>query len=129
MTDVNEAKDVEAADGEQTRRSSHCYAGDNRVLRYFWAIRPQLWDAPDFEKTAFVLQFAINEGKAQSGWEEITDALAEIMPNKREFWLRVQATWNIQFIEAMTAGFTTDEIDDESAVRMGMAMAIKSGEA
>lgn len=28
---ANEAKDIEAADGEQTRRSSHCYASYDQV--------------------------------------------------------------------------------------------------
>lgn len=104
-----------------------CYCGSNRILRYFAVIRPRLFEAPAFEKVAFLLQFAINEGKVFSGWEELTDALAEMIPEQREFWLRVQATWNLQFLEAMTAGFGGAEIDDESAVRMGLAVSIKEG--
>ena len=77
----------------------------NGVLRYFKIVRPQLWDAPPHEKAAFVLAHAI---QGSGKWEETTDALAELIPEQREFWLRVQATWNAHFIEAMTAMFTEE---------------------
>ncbi len=46
-----------------------------------------------------------------SYWDDLTDALAEWVPEQREFWLRVQATWNTQVIEAMTAMFEDQSSD------------------
>lgn len=72
-------------------------------------IRPQLWDAPDFERVAFILHHAactnLQPYVKKSSWDELTDALAEIVPEQREFWLRVQATHNEHFMKSMTFMF------------------------
>jgi len=86
------------------------YEGDNPVLRYFTIVRPQLWKAPDFEKVAFVLNHVTRKG-VHENWNDITDALAELVPEQREFWLRVQATWNTQFMSGMSAMFESRSID------------------
>lgn len=78
---------------------------DNPVLRYFSIIRPQLWEAPEWERVAFVLHYAMVQRRKGEDWDVVTDALAELIPENREFWLRVQATWNTQFLEAFTAMF------------------------
>ena len=38
------------------------YEGDNPVLRYFAIVRPQLWEAADFEKVAYVLSHVTRLG-------------------------------------------------------------------
>jgi len=83
------------------------YTGDNPVLRHFAILRPQLWDAPDFEKAAFLLHHGMAGGLTK--WDDVTDALAELIPEQREFWLRVQATWNAQFLAAVTWMFENSE--------------------
>ena len=55
---------------------------------------------------AHVLYYAMTHSEAD--WDDVTDALAELLPKKREFWLRVQATSNIHLLEAMTALFEED---------------------
>ena len=93
------------------------YEGDNPVLRYFAIVRPQLWEAPDFEKVAYVLSHVTRKGFHED-WQDITDALAELVPEQREFWLRVQATWNTQFVEAMTAMFENQSLSDGKKERL-----------
>lgn len=96
----------------------------NPVIRYFQIVRPQLWEAPDYEKVAFLFHHGMCEGS--KSWEDITDALAELIPEQRDFWLRVQATWNSQFIHAMAAMLNdqTELTDDECTV-IGAAIAAK----
>lgn len=91
--------------GEKRERSKSRYSGENKVLRYFSIVRPQIWDAPEHEKVAFLLSHGLSNGGGVSQWIDLTDALAELIPENREFWLRVQATWNTQFTEAMAAMF------------------------
>jgi hypothetical protein len=83
------------------------YVGDNPILKHFAVLRPQLWQSPEWERVAFILANSITKSSMNNKptWDELTDALAEIVPEQREFWLRVQATWNTQFIEAMTFMF------------------------
>lgn len=83
---------------------------DNPILQYFLIIRPQLWDAPEWEKVAFLLHYAMVQRRKDEDWNVVTDALAELIPENREFWLRVQATWNAQFLEASTAMFEEREL-------------------
>lgn len=72
----------------------------NPILRYFKIVRPQLWEEPIYQRVAFVLHHAITRSE-RTDWDELTDALAEMIPEDREFWYRVQASWNVQFAEAM----------------------------
>lgn len=103
------------------------YEGDNLVLRYFEIVRPQLWDAPDYEKVAFVMHHGIAEGKTAK-WDDVTDALAELIPAQREFWLRVQATWNAQFMAGMTNMFESrGELTDDECTVIAAAIAVKDG--
>lgn len=102
------------------------YEGDNPVLRYFAIVRPQLWDAPDFERVAYVLSHVTRKGHDE-GWTDITDALAELVPEQREFWLRVQATWNTQFTAAMVAMFDEPELTDDECTVIAAALAVKDG--
>jgi len=85
------------------------YTGDNPILKFFSGVRPQLWDAPDFERVAFVLHHAaytkLTPYIEKPTWDQLTDALAEIVPEQREVWLRVQATHNDHFMRAMTFMF------------------------
>jgi hypothetical protein len=89
------------------------YTGSNPILKWFAAIRPQLWDAPDFERVAFVLHHAAFTNLTpyfnKPTWDELTDALAEIAPEQKESWLRVQATHNDHFMKAMTFMFQEHE--------------------
>ena len=103
------------------------YEGDNPILRYFAIVRPELWDAPDFEKVAFVLSHVTQKGNHED-WQDITDALAELVPEQREFWLRVQATWNTQFTEAMTAMFEKPDLTDDECTVISAAIAVKGEE-
>ena len=102
------------------------YEGDNPVLRYFAIVRPQVWDAPDFEKVAFILHHAIAEGKT-ANWDDVTDALAELIPEQHEFWLRVQATWNLQFLSGLTNMFEKPGLTDDECTVIGAALAVKNG--
>lgn len=76
----------------------------NPVLNYILQFRPNLLDERDFERVAAVLQYMrFHHGE----WtpETVTDALAELLPDQREFWLRVGATANIRLVEGMTYMF------------------------
>ena len=86
------------------------YDGNNPILKYFSWVRPQIWDAPDYEKAAFLIAHGMSKGSV--AWSDMTDALAELIPEQREFWLRAQATWDTQFVDAMTAMFEDDLGDD-----------------
>lgn len=74
----------------------------NAIVDYFNLVRPKLKQAPEHERVAFILQHVIYMQKGKYDWDEVTDALAEFVPEQREFWFRVQATWNTHFIESMT---------------------------
>ena len=89
------------------------YSGDNPILKYFAIARPRLWDenVEDFTRVAFILSHALKQQGGHAEWDNVTDALAELIPEQKDFWLRVQATWNTQFEEAMTAMFL--EVSDE----------------
>jgi len=100
------------------------YEGLNPVLRYFAIVRPQLWEAQDFEKVAYVLSHVTRKG-FDGDWQDITDALAELVPEQREFWLRVQATWNTQFIAAMSAMLENPSLSDDECTVIGAALALK----
>lgn len=102
------------------------YEGDNPVLRYFTIVRPQLWDAPDFERVAYVLSHVTRKGNHED-WTDITDALAELVPEQREFWLRVQATWNTQFTEKMAAMIEKPSLSDDECTVIGATVAVKDG--
>ena len=94
-----------------SERIAAAKAGKNPILRWYAILRPQLWEAPDFEKVAFVLRDACcrkSTGGERIEVEDVCDALAELMPEQREFWLRVEATERTQFIEGMTAMFSKE---------------------
>ena len=84
---------------------------ENKVLRYFDAIRPTLRDESPLLITALVLHHGFERGI--TSWDDVTDALAELIPEQREHWLRVQATFNDHFLEAMTHMFQ-EEHDHEA---------------
>src|SRR3990172_8773825 len=81
----------------------------NPIVKWFRILRPQLWDAPDFEKVAAVISYACHLPMSKIvRVEEVCEALADLLPEQREFWLRVDATHNIRFVESMTAMFEAD---------------------
>ena len=122
MNDKRLNGETESVDGSGP---TLCYAGDNPVLRYFAIVRPQVWEAPDHEKVAFLMHHGFAEGITK--WDVVTDALAELIPEQREFWLRVQATWNAQFLAGMTAMFEKPDLTDDEATIIGAAIAVKDG--
>ena len=85
----------------------------NEIIRYFKIVRPQLWDEPDFQRVAFLLHH-ISVQRETIDWDVICDAFIDLLPEQKEFWLRVNATWNTQFIEAMTASFNEDPDSEAS---------------
>jgi hypothetical protein len=79
---------------------------ENPVIKYVNSMRPTLKDLPDFERVSAILHFScftnLEPYIKKPTWDELTDALAELVPEQREFWLRVQATQNERFLKAMT---------------------------
>lgn len=99
----------------------------NPVIRWFSRIKPALWERSDFEKVAYVMRFLADHvpRKRGKGFErdpfeccvgQCCDALADMIPEQREFWLRVGATEHITFVEGMTYMFEeyNEEQKDES---------------
>jgi hypothetical protein len=88
---------------------------ENPVIKYVNSMRPQLRDLPDFERVSAILHFScftnLEPFIKKPTWDELTDAMAELVPEQREFWLRVQATQNERFLKAM-AFILTHPIDD-----------------
>lgn len=85
------------------------YTGDNPILKWFAAIRPQLWDAPEFEQLSFILSHAVSRPMGEMVHvSQVCDAMAELCPDNREFWLRVDATHIDHLVKAMTAMFTEE---------------------
>jgi hypothetical protein len=80
----------------------------NSIIRYFKTVRPELWNESEAQRAAFVLHHSLVHSTTPD-LNEVTDALAELIPEQREFWLNVQATWNSHFLEAMTAMFESEE--------------------
>lgn len=70
------------------------YQGENQLLRLLSSCDPNLWTLPEWERASRVLYYALYN---DVGWNDITDALAELCHEQREFWYRVQATANTSF--------------------------------
>lgn len=107
-----------------TMKTTMNYEGDNSVLRYFAIVRPEVWEAPDFEKVSFLMHHGMSEGTKT--WDDVTDALAELIPEQREFWLRVQATWNTQFLAGLRNMFENPELTDDECIMISAAIAVKN---
>jgi hypothetical protein len=90
---------------------------ENPVVKYVNSMRPALKDLPDFERVSAILHFScftsLDPYIKKPTWDELTDALAELVPEQREFWLRVQATHNDRFMKAMAFMLTQPIEGDE----------------
>lgn len=76
-------------------------------LDWLEKLRPNLRDEQPFEIVCGVLtQLAYGHHKCTV--PEACDALAELIPDQREFWLRVGATYNERFIGGLTALFESE---------------------
>jgi hypothetical protein len=84
-----------------------CGKNNITVAEYVKALHPGIMDKPDFERVAIVFA-AVRYEKFWAVYEEVMEALAEFLPEQKEFWLRVLATVNIRFVEGMTAMFEAD---------------------
>jgi hypothetical protein len=83
----------------------------NRILDHVYSLKPTLRGAPPFEVIAVAIgMFRIAHHMNQSFMnEELADAIAELLPDQREFWLRVEATCKANWINGMLHLMTPDE--------------------
>ena len=82
------------------------YEGENQILRWFSTLRPQLFDAPEFERFGHLMRYVSQRPMDKFiSTVEIFEALVTLIPEQREFWLRAEATEHAQFYEALTAMF------------------------
>lgn len=87
-------------------------------IRHCEACRPQLRIESDFEKMATLLGTfdVLNQigGDKRVLKETFCDACAELIPEQREFWLRVEATIKERFINGFTALMRGPDDDDDA---------------
>ena len=84
-------------------KSNWLNPGENEILKFFRGTPKGIDGLPDFEQVAKVMGYLARRPFGPVDVEVATDALAELQPEQREFWLRVGATHADNFVRTMTA--------------------------
>lgn len=77
-------------------------------LDWLEKLRPNLRNEQPFEIACSVLQQLSWQRPTEVSVPEACDVLAELIPDQRDFWLRVGATYNERFIGGLTALFESE---------------------
>ena len=77
--------------------------GENEILKFFRSTPKGIDELPEWEQVAKVMGYLSRSPFGHVDVEVATDALAELQPERREFWLRVGATHVDNFLRTMTA--------------------------
>lgn len=107
LLDMDDGLEPDQQEAERLRGIINLPPG--RRLMPWVELRRGIKTKPGFEIAAHVLACVLRANREVWDLEEVTDVLAELIPDQREFWLRVGATYKEHFNLAVTTMFSPEK--------------------